>query len=79
MPGPKGRTVKLQDSKKRKAPALPHRERAFKALEERHPRRSGAARGRQAETLGDEGAATGKKPVRLSCNTYIKGASGSFV
>ncbi|KAG8423250.1 hypothetical protein J3458_000159 [Metarhizium acridum] len=37
VPGPKGRTVKLQDSKKRKAPALPHRERVLKAMLERHP------------------------------------------
>lgn len=36
VPGPKGRTVKLQDSKKRKAPALPYREKALKQLEERH-------------------------------------------
>ncbi|KAK2592745.1 hypothetical protein QQS21_009549 [Conoideocrella luteorostrata] len=37
VPGPKGRTVKLQDSKKRKAPALPYRERALEVLRERHP------------------------------------------
>ena len=37
VPGPKGRTVKLQDSKKRKAPALPFRQRAEKELLERNP------------------------------------------
>ncbi|GJN84630.1 mitochondrial 54S ribosomal protein YmL9 [Purpureocillium lilacinum] len=37
VPGPKGRVVKLQDSKKRKAPALPHREKAMETLKERHP------------------------------------------
>ncbi|KJZ77096.1 hypothetical protein HIM_03417 [Hirsutella minnesotensis 3608] len=37
VPGPKGRTVKLQDAKKRKAPALPHRQRALAQLAERHP------------------------------------------
>lgn len=35
--GPKGRVVQLQDSKKRKAPALPYREKARKQLDERHP------------------------------------------
>ncbi|GAO17682.1 uncharacterized protein UV8b_01325 [Ustilaginoidea virens] len=37
VPGPKGRTVKLQDAKKRKPPALPHREKALRELNERHP------------------------------------------
>lgn len=37
VPGPKGRMVKLQDSKKRKAPALPYCEKMMKDLEERHP------------------------------------------
>ncbi|POR38072.1 60S ribosomal protein L3 [Tolypocladium paradoxum] len=37
VPGPTGRTVKLQDSKKRKAPALPHRQKALEELTERHP------------------------------------------
>lgn len=37
VPGPKGRMVKLQDAKKRKAPALPYRQRALKDLRERHP------------------------------------------
>ncbi|KYK61735.1 mitochondrial 54S ribosomal protein YmL9 [Drechmeria coniospora] len=37
VPGPKGRLVKLQDSKKRKAPALPHREKALRELGERQP------------------------------------------
>lgn len=37
VPGPKGRTVKLQDSKKRKAPALPYRQKVLKELEERNP------------------------------------------
>lgn len=37
VPGPKGRTVKLQDSKKRKAPALPYRQKALEELMERHP------------------------------------------
>ncbi|KOS22434.1 54S ribosomal protein L9 [Escovopsis weberi] len=37
VPGPKGRVVKLQDSKKRKAPALPHRQKALAQLDERHP------------------------------------------
>jgi large subunit ribosomal protein L3 len=35
--GPKGRVVQLQDSKKRKAPALPYREKAREALNERFP------------------------------------------
>lgn len=35
--GPKGRVVKLQDSKKRKAPALPYREKALAELKERSP------------------------------------------
>jgi large subunit ribosomal protein L3 len=35
--GPKGRVVRLQDSKKRKAPALPHREKALAQLQERFP------------------------------------------
>ncbi|KAF7552969.1 hypothetical protein G7046_g7245 [Stylonectria norvegica] len=35
--GPKGRVVQLQDAKKRKAPALPHREKKLKELNERHP------------------------------------------
>ncbi|KAK1254276.1 hypothetical protein MKX08_008271 [Trichoderma sp. CBMAI-0020] len=37
IPGPKGRIVRLQDSKKRKAPALPHREKALEQLDERQP------------------------------------------
>lgn len=37
VPGPKGRLLRIQDSKKRKAPALHHRERALKELLERHP------------------------------------------
>ncbi|KAK5997819.1 YmL9 [Cladobotryum mycophilum] len=37
VPGPKGRVVKLQDAKKRKAPALPHREKKVAELGERHP------------------------------------------
>lgn len=37
VPGPKGRVVRLQDAKKRKPPALPHRERADEALRARHP------------------------------------------
>lgn len=37
VPGPKGRTLKLQDSKKRKPPGAPFREKARKQLEERHP------------------------------------------
>ncbi|TWU71625.1 54S ribosomal protein L9, mitochondrial [Metarhizium rileyi] len=37
VPGPKGRTVKLQDAKKRKAPALPYRQRVLKEMQERHP------------------------------------------
>lgn len=35
--GPKGRVVRIQDAKKRKAPAQPHREKALKELNERHP------------------------------------------
>ncbi|KAH6885790.1 translation protein [Thelonectria olida] len=35
--GPKGRVVRLQDAKKRKAPAQPHREKTLKELKERHP------------------------------------------
>ncbi|CAM1510442.1 Fc.00g007770.m01.CDS01 [Cosmosporella sp. VM-42] len=35
--GPKGRVVRIQDAKKRKAPALPHREKALKEVLERHP------------------------------------------
>ena len=34
--GAKGRVVRLQDAKKRKAPPLPYREKALKQLEERH-------------------------------------------
>lgn len=37
VPGPKGRVLRIQDSKKRKAPALHHREKAMKVLGERHP------------------------------------------
>lgn len=37
VPGPKGRTIKLQDSKKRKAPGLPFRQKAEEQLKERHP------------------------------------------
>ena len=37
VPGPKGRLLRIQDSKKRKAPALQHREKALKELLERHP------------------------------------------
>lgn len=37
VPGPKGRTLKLQDSKKRKPPTQPHREKALKELVERYP------------------------------------------
>ncbi|KAG6018206.1 hypothetical protein E4U41_004009 [Claviceps citrina] len=37
VPGPKGRTVKLQDAKKRKAPALPYREKVLGDLMQRHP------------------------------------------
>ncbi|KAL7926497.1 translation protein [Trichoderma austrokoningii] len=37
IPGPKGRIVRLQDSKKRKAPALPYRVRALEQLDERQP------------------------------------------
>jgi large subunit ribosomal protein L3 len=36
VPGPKGRTVKLQDSKKRKPPALPYRQKVLGELQERH-------------------------------------------
>ncbi|KAK0385856.1 hypothetical protein NLU13_7033 [Sarocladium strictum] len=35
--GPKGRVVQLQDSKKRKPPALPYREKALDQLKERFP------------------------------------------
>lgn len=35
--GPKGRVVQVYDSKKRKAPAQPYREKARKQLDERHP------------------------------------------
>ncbi|CAH0001921.1 unnamed protein product [Clonostachys byssicola] len=37
VPGPKGRTLKIQDSKKRKPPALHHRESSLKTLLERNP------------------------------------------
>lgn len=37
VPGPKGRVVQLQDAKKRKAPALPYRQKVLAALSERHP------------------------------------------
>jgi large subunit ribosomal protein L3 len=37
VPGPKGRTVKLQDSKKMKPPTIPFREKTLKELLERHP------------------------------------------
>ena len=37
VPGPKGRTLKIQDAKKRKAPSWPHRENALKELKERNP------------------------------------------
>lgn len=37
VPGPKGRTLKLQDSKKRKPPTQPHREKAVQTLVERQP------------------------------------------
>ncbi|KAL7808331.1 60S ribosomal protein L3 [Trichoderma aethiopicum] len=37
IPGPKGRIVRLQDAKKRKAPALQHREKARGELEQRQP------------------------------------------
>lgn len=37
VPGTKGRLLRIQDSKKRKAPALQHREKALKELLERHP------------------------------------------
>lgn len=36
VPGPKGRLVRLQDAKLRKAPARPHRETALRELRERH-------------------------------------------
>ena len=35
--GPKGRVVRIQDAKKRKAPALPYREKVLKELLERNP------------------------------------------
>ncbi|KAG5985990.1 hypothetical protein E4U43_005755 [Claviceps pusilla] len=37
VPGPKGRTVRVQDAKKRKAPALPYRQKVLEDLRERHP------------------------------------------
>ncbi|TQS32583.1 hypothetical protein Golomagni_07095 [Golovinomyces magnicellulatus] len=37
VPGPKGRMVKIQDAKKRKAPALPFREKSKAALSENNP------------------------------------------
>lgn len=37
VPGPKGRLVKIQDAKKRKAPSTPFREAALADLKERHP------------------------------------------
>ncbi|PKK46925.1 hypothetical protein CI102_9885 [Trichoderma harzianum] len=37
IPGPKGRIVRLQDAKKRKAPALPYREKAREELDQRQP------------------------------------------
>ncbi|RCI16487.1 hypothetical protein L249_3274 [Ophiocordyceps polyrhachis-furcata BCC 54312] len=37
VPGPKGRTVTLQDAKKRKPPGRPHREKALATIMERHP------------------------------------------
>ncbi|KAM3526914.1 hypothetical protein NHJ13051_003185 [Beauveria bassiana] len=37
VPGPKGRTIQLQDSKKRKAPGKPFRDSAVQLLKERHP------------------------------------------
>ncbi|KAF4123742.1 large subunit ribosomal protein L3 [Geosmithia morbida] len=37
VPGPKGRTLKIQDSKKRKAPSLSHREKALDILRQRNP------------------------------------------
>lgn len=37
VPGPKGRTIQLQDSKKRKAPSERFRESALNLLKERHP------------------------------------------
>ncbi|KHN98216.1 60S ribosomal protein L3 [Metarhizium album ARSEF 1941] len=37
VPGPKGRTVRLQDSKKRRAPALPYRQRVLREMLDRHP------------------------------------------
>lgn len=37
VPGPKGRLLRLQDAKKRKAPALPYRQRVLRELLERHP------------------------------------------
>ena len=59
VPGPKGRLVKLQDSKKRKAPALPYRQKAAKELEERHSdaaERLEAARVRHMELKEDRRA-----------------------
>ncbi|KAG5977268.1 hypothetical protein E4U55_006938 [Claviceps digitariae] len=37
VPGPKGRTVKVQDAKKRKAPSLPYRQKMLEDLRRRHP------------------------------------------
>lgn len=37
VPGPTDCTVKLQDSKKRKAPVLPYRQKVFQQLLDRHP------------------------------------------
>ncbi|ETS02175.1 60S ribosomal protein L3 [Trichoderma reesei RUT C-30] len=37
IPGPKGRIVRLQDAKKRKAPALQHRDKAREELSQRQP------------------------------------------
>lgn len=37
VPGPKGRTLRIQDAKKRKAPSLSHRQSALDTLQERNP------------------------------------------
>ncbi|RDA93769.1 hypothetical protein CP533_0258 [Ophiocordyceps camponoti-saundersi (nom. inval.)] len=52
VPGPKGRTVTLQDAKKRKPPGKPHRDKALATIIERHPdaaERLEAARKRHLE------------------------------
>lgn len=37
VPGPKGRTLRIQDAKKRRPPSWPHREKALERIKERHP------------------------------------------